>query len=393
MAPSQSATVESINDFSDEILIHILSFLPIKQAFKTSILSKRWLPLCHSLPDLHINDRGVKNTKDWILFCRQMDEVMFSPRSHHVRLKSFHLQCCSEFSMAKDDCFRFDKWIQAAKRRHIQDLSLYLLYVPMSRTIFCCKTLVVLKLTNMVTVFRCSSVDLPLLKTLYLYCVRFDDTKNLMKLISRCPLLENLKTSYVKARVGITATGYTKPLFNLINAEIRMFEVPLRAIYNVKFLRVFEMGRSLPNEEINSYYKGFPVFENLTELQLHWCQGIHDWDEVVKMLQNCPKLQTLLIAKAVHSITKEDWKQTYEYDVPECVSSHLKICKIVRYEALEADFRFATYILQNARLLQDMTILHTKQMETPQFLEDLSSYPWISRACNLSISKAPFGPA
>jgi hypothetical protein len=53
--------------------------------------------------------------------------------------------------------------------------------------------------------------------------------------------LENLKTSYVKARVGITATGYTKPLFNLINAEIRMFEVPLRAIYNVKFLRVFEV--------------------------------------------------------------------------------------------------------------------------------------------------------
>jgi hypothetical protein len=89
----------------------------------------------------------------------------------------------------------------------------------------------------------------------------------------------------------------------------------------------------------------------------------------------------------VHSITKEDWKQTYEYDVPECVSSHLKICKIVRYEALKADFRFATYILQNARLLQDMTILHTKQMETPQFLEDLSSYPRISRACNLSISK------
>jgi hypothetical protein len=27
----------------------------------------------------------------------------------------------------------------------------------------------------------------------------------------------------------------------LINAEIRMFEVPLRAVYNVKFLRVFEV--------------------------------------------------------------------------------------------------------------------------------------------------------
>ncbi len=51
-------------------------------------------------------------------------------------------------------------------------------------------------------------------------------------------------------------------------------------------------------EEINLYYKGFPVFENLTDLQLCWCSGAHDWDEVVKMLKNCPKLQTVNIIKA-----------------------------------------------------------------------------------------------
>ena len=52
------------------------------------------------------------------------------------------------------------------------------------------------------------------------------------------------------------------------------------------------MGESLPNEAI----KDFPVFGNLTDLRLHWTFGdMHDWDEVVKMLQNCPKLQTLLI--------------------------------------------------------------------------------------------------
>lgn len=57
------------------------------------------------------------------------------------------------------------------------------------------------------------------------------------------------------------------------------------------------METNLANEEINLYYKGFPVFENLTDLQLSWCNGAHDWDEVVKMLQNCPKLQTLAIKK------------------------------------------------------------------------------------------------
>jgi len=54
---------------------------------------------------------------------------------------------------------------------------------------------------------------------------------------------------------------------------------------------------SLSNKQINSFDKSLPVFENLTELQLTWSGGIHDWEVVVKMLQNCPKLQTLTIVK------------------------------------------------------------------------------------------------
>jgi hypothetical protein len=60
---------------------------------------------------------------------------------------------------------------------------------------------------------------------------------------------------------------------------------------------VVQFRKILHNEEINSYYKGLPVFGNLTELQLHWYhKDIHDWGEV-KMLQNCPKLQALQIVK------------------------------------------------------------------------------------------------
>jgi hypothetical protein len=61
------------------------------------------------------------------------------------------------------------------------------------------------------------------------------------------------------------------------------------------------MGKSLRNENINSYYKGYPVFEDLIELRLFWVIDIHDWDDVVKMLQNCPKLQALLISKVCWS--------------------------------------------------------------------------------------------
>jgi hypothetical protein len=63
-----------------------------------------------------------------------------------------------------------------------------------------------------------------------------------------------------------------------------------------------QMGKSLPNEEINTYYKGFSVFKNLIELQLFWSNHfVHDWNEVVTMLQNCPKLQNLSISKVCWS--------------------------------------------------------------------------------------------
>ncbi|GAU33933.1 hypothetical protein TSUD_357320 [Trifolium subterraneum] len=152
------------------------------------------------------------------------------------------------------------------------------------------------------------------------------------------------------------------------------------------------MRNILHNEEINSYYKGFPVFGNLTDLKLYWLfKGIHDWDMVVKILQNCPKLQTLLIVKGIDLTTKEDWE--YPFHVPECVSSHLTSCSIAGYQACEADFRFATYILQNAIFLQVMTIRHTfnpKPMESFQFLEDLHSCQRISPECKLNVSSSKF---
>jgi hypothetical protein len=66
------------------------------------------------------------------------------------------------------------------------------------------------------------------------------DIEDLKKLISGCPMLEDLKTAYVTSSVGvgITAGGYSKPLYKLIKANIRLFDVPLRAVSNVQFLTV-----------------------------------------------------------------------------------------------------------------------------------------------------------
>ncbi|RHN55609.1 putative F-box domain, FBD domain, leucine-rich repeat domain, L domain-containing protein [Medicago truncatula] len=383
-----------INDFPDDILTHIVSFLPFKDAFKTTVLSKKWVSLCYKLSNLEINDEGVNNAEDWIHFRRFVDAIILSPHSQNVTLKSFNLRCSSEFV----DCDGFDKLVEAAKQRHVEYLDLCLLNVPLAPSIFCCDTLVVLKLARIRvgTSFNCSA-HLPSLKTLVMFAVFFEDMENCFKLLSGCPKLECLDTTFIKpgftiveANAGVTERGYFKPLSNLINASIHIRDVPLKALYNVQYLCVTNsrLGKTISDDEIYSYYKGLPLFGNLTELQLYFRRGIHDWGEVVKMLQKCPKLQALKIVKGFDSTTKENWK--YPYDVPECVLSRLTTCNIVGYEAFEHDFQFATYILQNARLLQVMTICNAKYsnpnpVPKPQYLEDLYSCPKISPACKLSI--------
>ncbi|MCH83667.1 F-box/LRR-repeat protein [Trifolium medium] len=396
----------SINDLPDEVLLHILSFLPIRVAFRTMVLSKKWLTLCYLLPNLHFSseqfDLLSNIARQRILFRQMLDIVMFSPHSHHhlLVLKSFHLKCFFKiWEDEEDECFIFEKWIEAAKQRGVEDIHLCLfaglfpVHLPPT-TIFSCKTVVVMTLEriHITNMFHCV-VDLPLLKTLKLWNnVHFEVGKDFMKLLSRCPKLEDLKIRSVIANDGVRVGDYLKPLSTLINARISLFEVPYTAVFNVKYLTVSEFGLSFPNEEINSFYKGFPVFQNLIKLQLYWRSYIlrphilHDWDEVLKMLPYCPKLQTLKIEKAFMSLPMEDWE--YPRRVPDCVSSNLTTCEIIGYDALKEDFQFATYILQNARLLQIMNIftVYPKPKVNPQFLDDLSSCPRISPICKLTVS-------
>jgi hypothetical protein len=168
-----------------------------------------------------------------------LDAVILSPHAQQQTLKTFHLKL--RLKLWKFNYSSIIKWIQAAKQRHVEDLSLFLfLGITLEpTTIFSCKTLVVLKLCclEVATLSNCS-VHLPLLKTLNLVNVYLNDMGDLEKLIYGCPILEDLKTAYIDASVGVTTRGYSKPLSKLIKANIRLFDVPFRAVSYVKFLTV-----------------------------------------------------------------------------------------------------------------------------------------------------------
>jgi hypothetical protein len=115
-----STPIDMISNLSDDLLSHILSFLPTKLAFCTTLLSKRWAPLCNSLTALRFDDDTVKDADGFNRFCRFVDKLMLSPHATNQPIKTFHLK----FSRFDVDSQSLDAWVEAAKQRRLEKFHL-----------------------------------------------------------------------------------------------------------------------------------------------------------------------------------------------------------------------------------------------------------------------------
>ncbi|KEH26032.1 cyclin-like F-box protein [Medicago truncatula] len=377
-----SRKMVTISDLPDELLCHILSFLPTKIAFTTRVLSKRWTPLFHSLTVLRFDYQTVHDYVAFNCFCDFIDTLMLSPRLSNKFIKIFSLKC--SFLFSDSDCHIFDTWVEAAKRLCIEEFHLSMHGNILNDTIFTCQTLVILKLDMLQLNAENLFVDLPKLKTLHLSFVRFKNQNVLQQLLNASPNLEDLRTYDIlhmeHYENSVLERVKSMSLARFVRTEIGAIDVPYNVVKNVEFLSIYDAERII--------FKSFPMFQNLIHIKLQFYWFFPGWDGIVQFLQHCPKLQILYINKRSSSLSKE-WK--YPNSVPECVSFHLRSCTILNFEGFSRNLRFASYILQNARLLQDMTIdLTTKSsinmlLKRSQIIEELSSCPRISPACKLSL--------
>ncbi|GKV34437.1 hypothetical protein SLEP1_g42812 [Rubroshorea leprosula] len=213
--------MDNISSLPDELVLRIISLLPMKDAVRTSVLSTRWryLYTFTSNIDFDLQDKvgnGLANGFDLMDF---VDRLFFF-RSKWP-LDKFRLRCPESQDI---DPLRLEGWISAVLWHGIRELDLYIdsiefkdLRLPAS--LFTCKTLVVLKLEisldsgdlNSTSEFSNSSnmdsesgqlglqvpanVCLPSLKVLHLgYIIFSDDSRE--RLFSNCPVLEDLKYSF-----------------------------------------------------------------------------------------------------------------------------------------------------------------------------------------------------
>ena len=170
--PEISTAADRISSLPDDILIHILSSLPTKQAFVTSILSKRWIHLCCCVPNLNLSDIN----RDAFFSILQSRKAV---GNHSI--SSFILTGGRFCPRLRD--LVVGNWETVTPE------------LPTS--ILACATLVVLKLGwfDMRVNFDLNSIKLPSLKTLHLKYILFKTDVDLALVLEKCPILEDIQLS------------------------------------------------------------------------------------------------------------------------------------------------------------------------------------------------------
>ena len=141
------AAVDRISNLPDSILCHILSFLPTKEAVATSILSSSWNSLWTLVPALDLDSQS---------------------------------QCLDGKNRTQSLSFFTHEFYRGE-----------LFVLPQS--FFPCKTVVILELWNGIAVDPPSSFEFPSLKDLRLVHVFFRNGDCVQRLLSGCPVLQDLK--------------------------------------------------------------------------------------------------------------------------------------------------------------------------------------------------------
>ncbi|XP_057437478.1 F-box/LRR-repeat protein At3g59200-like [Lotus japonicus] len=362
--------VDRISNLPDELLFHILSFLPTEDVFVTSLVSKRWRPLRFSVTDLHFVELRNRNTHleprvpRYSAFIKFVDAFILR-RGIHQPIKTLRLECYS------CPVFKVEKWLKAAADCKVENLQICGPVLPC--TIFSIKTLVVLKL-RCVDFKGFSDVELPLLKTLHLDYVTFSKCQHFIELLNGCPLLENLEAKCISAAF-VDDPKFTT-LSKLVRADVfnlrRPLDIPMRTFCNVEFLRIDQFC------DVD-----IPIFPNLIQLELMF--GRHDlkWESVLDMLNHCPQLQTFDLENPSYTADKV-WPNTHV--VPKCFSSQLRTCILRNFKGKESGMRFAKFVMQNSALLDTMTIFSYRHLSLEEILEmrkELDSCPRSSASCEL----------
>ncbi|KAK7395457.1 hypothetical protein VNO78_16016 [Psophocarpus tetragonolobus] len=251
---------DRISILADEVLCHILSFLPTKESVATCVLSKRWEFIWRSVPTLDFN-HSSSHCKGKNTFCSRFVESVYTfiiSRDMDQPLRTFRLKCYSYGSSLRDD-MNLNTWVNAAAQRR--------------------KWKRLTKLVRAVIVrFK---VPFEIVSNVQFLRIRWID-EELVGIEDRIPEFYNL----------------THLELGTLDYDFDWLEI-LEIIKHCPKLQNFAMNEAfLDGGTIAGVEHRIPEFCNLTHLELDMLQmDYRYWLQVLKLFKQCRKLQSVAICR------------------------------------------------------------------------------------------------
>ncbi|CAA0817950.1 F-box/FBD/LRR-repeat protein [Striga hermonthica] len=385
MPAEKQPPLDRLGALPDDVLVHILSFLPTTRlSVCTSVLSRRWRSLWAYVPFLSFRNDDC--------FDRRLEDIVTEVLSAHKG------QTIHTFRLTDDDSvgdFEIEGWIATLVSRNVRNISIFLSYFDdtirfmMHNCLLMCETLVELRIGAYVVLPAAGDVCLPALKRLYL-----EGAESLPRLISGCPVLEELSIvnfhtpenleicspTLLRLELNIQPDDHgfdgnkyfwvklLTPALRFLNMIEYVFDnistgtLGSLAVANVSLgcesrFKLEFLGKLCNVGSLDLCHGVMEIsdstfsaltgkFHNLTKLTLS-----ADWHFLSFFLANADNLQVLTI-RGCGNI--KEWREPHQ--VPTCLSSHLKTVAIEPYECTE-EWLFISYVLRNAEVLKLMKVI------------------------------------
>ncbi|XVE50305.1 hypothetical protein DITRI_Ditri01bG0151300 [Diplodiscus trichospermus] len=366
MQPVTEKTMDRISSLPDEILCHILSFVPSIDSIQTSILSKRFRYLWRSVPVLDFMD--IICPKD------KLEKLVDNALSSHEDLstvRKFFLRCyISKYSQTT-----ISKWINSATAcaSNLEELDLYVRQKPnvyLPSAFFSCQRLKSLGLAGDIIIHNIPpDLFFPSLKTIKFMSISIVDDNPLDKLFSAaCPKLEILHLVDFSMNI-FPGRDKTKLYLNFFKAywtqggcQNNMLS-PDSASINVKFLKQLELFHTDMFEivKFRGRHGTRPVFEHLTHLVVG--VGRKYFFALPILLEHSPNLTFLVLERSgpseyfseLSSSVYEEY--SHRWDAPptvfKCLVCNLETVEIKEFNGIR-EMEVVKYFLNNALVLRKL---------------------------------------
>ncbi|CAA7020428.1 unnamed protein product [Microthlaspi erraticum] len=352
---------EVISDLPNDLLIHILSLIPTKDAANTMLLSKRWRFLWTMLPKLVIDFNFADTTS-------------------------------------------------------------------LLKSIYNCKTLVNLTLSNKILVDVPSPACLPSLQSLNLKYVMYKDQDSPVRLLASCPILRDLSitrgggecdnvTRFVVKVSSLRKLTYIQNGYDEDSTMSLVIDSP--GLHYLKVDDLLGVYRSIQNtpaldvalvDAVNTagFHANFMFLRSFSSVRfLHLvlseiacCSGINftwliefkltlfgskSWLEpLMLILDNSPVLKVLMIDCYYCNIVPLSWNKPSS--VPVCLLSTLEILEWKDYEGGREENQFLAYILSNSKCLKTVGVSPKYYYNRKEIMDDIKSMYRVSASSHLLFS-------